>query len=633
MMIKPSSPERSFQSQATWYGLIFALALALRLLNLGRTPLNEAEARWAFQALELSRGHSFIPGAQPAYIILTGILFFLFNSSNGLARFLPALAGSLLVFLPLLFQRFTGRSVLLRRAGWVLALGLALDPGLTAISRQAGSSMMAISLGLLALGLVYDRRTALAGICAGLALLSGPALLQGALGLGLSLLLMNLLEKAGVPGLSEAAGDEATPRPDPINGRRCLAFAAGTVLIVGTALLRFPQGLAALADIFSDYIQGWLSASGVPALLLPAAILLYQPLAIVLGLIAVGRAWFSKQNDEAETWLGRLLGIWVLIALALGMLLPARQVQEAAWALAPLLGLAALELAHYLPLDEIKAYLQGKNILAGAQFNPGRPFIQGTVFIPVAAGQAVLLVFFSVLAWHNLLRLSVAQAPSYLYAAVLGGILLMTIIITLLVGAGWSIETTTQGVLWGIVLVLGFYTLLGTWRASQLPFGGVRELWIASPASGQVQELLTTLTDLSSHKKGQTDALDVTIAVPSASLQWALRQFNQVSVVDQISPDALPYAIITSKDQLLTGRAASYRGQTLVWRITPGWSGLLPPNLLRWITYREAPETATQMILWVRNDLFPGGTLNPPTAPTPAQNNPEQVPANPEPSK
>ena len=83
----------------------------------------------------------------------------------------------------------------------MLAFWLAVDPGLVIVSRQVNGPMMALSFSLLALGLWHAHRTAWAGIFAGLALLSGPAFWQGALGLGSAWLFYRLLlRSAAHPG-------------------------------------------------------------------------------------------------------------------------------------------------------------------------------------------------------------------------------------------------------------------------------------------------------------------------------------------------------------------------------------------------------------------------------------------------
>jgi len=93
----------------------------------------------------------------------------------------PAIAGSLLVLVPLFFKRELGSL-----AALILMTGLALDPGLVVMSRTLGSPMGAIGFGLLAVGLAYARRPLLAGVAAGLSLLSGQAVIAGLASMGLA---------------------------------------------------------------------------------------------------------------------------------------------------------------------------------------------------------------------------------------------------------------------------------------------------------------------------------------------------------------------------------------------------------------------------------------------------------------
>ena len=90
------------------YGLAFVLALGLRLYQLGADPLSEAEAGWALQALGLAHGQAVTLGSQPAYILITSQLFSILGDTNFLARFIPAMAGSLLIWLPFYFRRRLG---------------------------------------------------------------------------------------------------------------------------------------------------------------------------------------------------------------------------------------------------------------------------------------------------------------------------------------------------------------------------------------------------------------------------------------------------------------------------------------------------------------------------------------------
>src|SRR5688572_8776073 len=166
---------RHFKYEGWLYGLAFLLALSLRLVGLGDMALNDLEADLALQALQVSQGLRPALGPHPAYIMFTAPLFFLYGGgTNFLARLVPALAGSALVFAPLLFA-----DRLKPRPGLILAFFIALDPGLSAISRQVSSPILAITFLVFALGFWSQQRPRLAGVFAALALLGGPSVWPG----------------------------------------------------------------------------------------------------------------------------------------------------------------------------------------------------------------------------------------------------------------------------------------------------------------------------------------------------------------------------------------------------------------------------------------------------------------------
>ena len=63
------------------YSLIFITALLLRLTLLGRSPLVDSEAAWAFQAWQIHLGEQISVGSQVGYLSFTEILFSLFGGS------------------------------------------------------------------------------------------------------------------------------------------------------------------------------------------------------------------------------------------------------------------------------------------------------------------------------------------------------------------------------------------------------------------------------------------------------------------------------------------------------------------------------------------------------------------------
>jgi len=575
-------------SETLLYLLAFALALALRLFRLEAAPLTDFEAKWALQAWDTIQGSKPILGPQPAYVIITSGLFYLYTGLNALARLLPAVAGSLLVFLPWLFKPYTGSSLQLKRAGVILAFFLALDPGLVALSRTAGSPMTALSFGLLTLGCMAARKPKLAGTLGALALLSGPTLLEGLLGLGLAWLAARLLAQAGWLNPPENM-QQTDPGGSPFAWKKMLLFGLGTFLIVGTGLLIVPQGLAAFASTISAYLTGWVTPTSVPTLRILSALVFYQPLAIVFGLAGALMAWINLNKPQPGFYFGRLLSLWALMALFAAIIYPGHEVSSAAWALIPLWGLASLSLAGLFPEDE-------------ENFS-----------FATALGHAGLIAFFLILVGHNLLRLESLSASPILYAAVVGGIFLMGAIVTVLVVAGWSLKTALWGLSWGITAVLLVMMFSFTWKAAILYPNGANELWTTGPAAGQMNELVDTVTDLSWWNKSQPHELDVVITSNAPSLRWAFRSFENaqykaaVSSPDTPSVIIVPNAITDGSQQSLT-LPASYRGQDLVLRKTPAWTSAIPTDLIRWLAFRQAPSTSETLILWVRNDLFPGGS-------------------------
>ena len=125
------------------------------------------------------------------------------------------------------------------------------------------------------------------GIAAGLALLSGPDVLIGLLGLGIAYGIACLLgffkDDELFPGEQTSEDPERSPTRD---WRTVLLFGGGTVLLVGTLFFLYPQGLGAWAASLSTFLQGWMRPSSIPFGRLLSAIVFYAVLALVFGLAA-----------------------------------------------------------------------------------------------------------------------------------------------------------------------------------------------------------------------------------------------------------------------------------------------------------------------------------------------------------
>jgi len=560
---------KKIRTEHILYLLALLLALGLRLLNLGKAPLSDFEADWALQSMALARGESVNLGALPGYIFPTTLLFYLFESTNFMARLWPALAGSFLVLAPFAFRDRLGQ-----KAALIIAFGLALDPGMVALSRLAGGPMLAIAFTILALALLYAGQSAWGGVTVGLALLSGPMVITGLLGVGITLGLARLMgfwhnEESPLDG--EAS--QNPPRSTETDWRRVLIFGGGTFLVVATLFLRFPQGLGAWATTFSAYSQNWFVAPQIPAGRLLAAIFFYAVLALVFGLVAAIRGWAQRQNTA------RALSIWLLIALMLPMLMPGRQVSDVAWVLLPLWALAGMELARY-------AYWSEKGLISLAQ----------------AAAVVVLLVII----WLTLAALSSATPEAVQsYWIVAGAAVMIGVLVTLLVYFGWSWQVARNGLVWGMFIGLGTYCLASVFGISQVRPSSPQEWWMPVPTTRYADLLEITLKDLALSQTGNADFLEVVSTVEAPSLQWVLRDITGVSYVDSLDSDTTPSIVITRADDYSGLRQDLYRGQDFGWWDFPGWGGALPWEPIKWLTSREAVVVTEDVIVWVRLDLFP----------------------------
>ena len=581
------------------YSLAFLLALGLRLFMLGAPALTDFEAGWANQAFGLAHGQNVALGPQPFYVLFTGLLFRVLVSSNFLARLLPALSGSLVVFVPFFFRHRLSRTIAL-----IAAFGLALDPLLVAISRTAGDIMPVISFTLLALGAFYSMKPALAGLLGGLALLSGPAVLPGMIGLGLTWGGVTLAGKLDMvsPEVSTEVSTAGSSEPENLKNaptqrvRLFLLVLAGTLFFGGTLFMVYPQGLSALGATLPAYFGGWTSQSGIPLLRLVAALIIYQPLALILGVAGILRSW---RRGSENSWIFKGLSIWVCLALALALVYPARQIGDLAWVIIPLWALAAKEIELNLPKrGEVHDHL-------------------------LSLGQALLIIILIVFSWINLVGFSQGVILTRNFrlnsAVVLVGTLVMVLLTTLLVSLGWSWRVARRGLVWAIIGVLGVFQLSGVWGGLRLDRNVRQELWVRYPVVQESDLLLKTLDNLSEWNTGQKTSLDLVVLVDSPSLRWVLRDWVQARFASELTADDLPATLITYKDQATPRLTDVYRGQDFAWDIFPGWQGIVPLDFMRWLAFRQAPTQSIQVILWARADLFPDGALSTPggAAPNP----------------
>jgi hypothetical protein len=560
--------QRTINAEMGLFVLAFLVALAIRLIGLGRNPLTNAEATWALQALELARGGSPVLGGQPGYIVLTAFLFFLTSASDFVARFLPAIAGSMIVWATYLFRPYFGRTPAL-----FLAFFLAIEPGLVAVSRQADGLMFAMAFGLLSAGFLYQRKAIPAGIFAGMALLGGPGFWMGLLIAALAFLSYRLLSPSPTPTLEEDIS-ESISQPEIWPWRAALPWMVGTMVILGTLFLWVPAGISAIFTSLTAFLSGWAQPVVFPAGRMFILLVAYAPLAIILGGAGLIASLVSRHRTDM------FLVFWFFAALLIVVIYPGRHAPDLVWALVPLWALAARQATRFLELarSDLTAF----------------------------AGQLSLVFVLLIFTWLNFVFLSSqpegAQANQMRWLTMAGSLLLM-LVVAVLVAWGWSSQSAAGGLIWGLTAVLLIYTVSSTVNAGGLGRRPDAELWNRSPYVDQADLMLMTATQMSQWNTRAADALElVVVDVPAASLQWALRNYGAAHIASVLMPGTDPSMVITEEEEQ-PALAAGYTGQRFVWQRAPIWDGI---SWMRWAIVRAAPIRLTNIILWVRTDLHPG---------------------------
>jgi hypothetical protein len=575
--------DKSIRIEDGLYLVALGLALLVRLILLGRLMLTAHEAGYAWQAYQVSQGQPVGIANHPAYVLLTGLLFIVFGSGEVLARLLPVLVGSAVILFPYLLRDQLGR-----KAALIAAFGLALDPLLIAFSRQAGSPMMA--LGFLALGWFFWQRshTLAAGIFWGLMLLSGPSLVFGIL---VMLISWGLFSFVGGYRISLTLEKDQL-RPVGIGVLVCLAA-------FGTLFMLYPEGLSFMLQAVPDYFVNWFGggggAQGVPLAQALLAFPIYQPLALLFGLLV----FFERRNFNQPQLVFLMCAF--LAALLLMLANPGRQIWMTVWALIPLWLLAGTVLDRFVhtPAQEDRLWVWGETVfylvlLAYWWFNLSKLTTNYGLFFQSGV---------------NLLDFASLDANTKVYAVRLLVTFLIPVLIvvmTFIVYRGWSQQASIQGVAWSVSIFLVFYLVTaGSGFTADLT-QVASELWVEGPSSGYAAELMQAIEEASEQITGTQDQVDLVYQIDTPLVHWLLRNMPNASYQPVLNPNQLPSVIMNQSFELNGSLSEFYSGQHHALQLERFWDGRpVPQDFDRWLVYRDSPLVKDWVVLWTRVDLFP----------------------------
>lgn len=472
-----------------------------------------------------------------------------------------------------------------RTASVFLAFALALDPALTAASRQADGQIIAITFLMFGLVFLMNRKPAYAGVFMGMALLGGPSIWLGG---GIALFLILWMRFRPLPGeifqtdsQTRDAGLVGGAVKDSLFAREFLIWLAGTLIFAGTLFFIIPTGLSAALNSLRAFFEGFVSSASLAGKKslqqVFMAFLVYEPFLIVLGIWSMLSNWYKK--DPWDVFLSR----WVLLALLMVSLYSGRQVTDLVWVVIPLWILSARFLTRV-------SWFQMEDYL-------------------LTIGQAGLIFVLLGFAWLNLLGAAganVSDVDRQIRSLTILGTLTLILLITILVWWGWSREIALRGAGLAFIAFSMLYLVFSVWSSAGLGRAPYAELWNHSASPIDASLLVKTIGDVSMFNTGERDVMDVTVSgISSPALQWQLRDMKTVYYVESLSGEDRPSLVITP-GQEKPSWGESYSGQDFVWKRAPAWSLILPQEWLRWTLFREAPMDDETIILWVRSDLMIG---------------------------
>jgi uncharacterized protein (TIGR03663 family) len=277
------------------YAGVFSLALFLRLLRLDAAPLSPSEAAQALAALHAGLPP---PDGSPVLYAINSLLMSLFSASDAGVRLIPALTGSALALAPALFRDSLGRLGALGAA-----LILAVSPVALVASRSLDGEVIAVActLALIALLRRYqatrDARYAFgAAIALGVGLASGPGIYTALIALGASALALRF----AVGSRSDAAAPSMWQSLlDSPNRLQIVAALLGALVLSSTGAFIRPAGLGAAGDALTAWLNAFRQASGSSAFDIVQVLLIYEPLALVVGLVGLGQVLAGRRRVDS----------------------------------------------------------------------------------------------------------------------------------------------------------------------------------------------------------------------------------------------------------------------------------------------------------------------------------------------
>jgi len=558
--------------------LLLLLAFWLRFINLGVMPLSGLEAKPALSSLNISQYKITESDNQPLYISLTSLLFEFINSSNLLARFLPAFAGSVMILLVYFYYpKLTSGEVL------SLALLLAIDPAFISISRQVDSRILVITFFIASMGFLYKKKYLLAGISSALLVLSGLYFWHVTLICLIYILFIECFEKIAHNRIFGTLIKTIIKQGD--WKKYILCFSLSLVLF-GTRFLSAPLPINQIVQSFIDYFNGWINNSGVFSQAPLTLIVLFTgyPLFILIGSIEV--IWTLIEHKRSIY----LIFWFLIISFFITLAYPVAEHVDIIF---------IIPFYFYFFIQFLMRFIQK---------------LKGNLKTSLLA--TIPIISLIAIIWLTILRTINFTSGIYeieqLLIVIIGCLLLIGIIL-IIVSWGWSYTCAINSVTLALVLILGIYHLSTTAHILGASSTQETEVWWIDGYFKDSELVLKSIDRISLMNSGLNNETDIVIEGSSLpSVSWLLRQYN-LKTIDKYSRFSSP-AIIITKEEKPSFLDSSYRGFKFILTTKPYWiedikKYFLTKDFYQWLFLRKNMVKNEEYYLWAQADLFPGNNI------------------------
>ncbi|MBN1934363.1 MAG: glycosyltransferase family 39 protein [Anaerolineae bacterium] len=556
------------------YLVILIVALALRLGGLGLRIMDEVEAGQAGQAWRLINAPALTASGAYSPLLLTAqaILFALFGASDGTARLFPALIGGLMALLPWLVRDRLGRFGAL-----AASLALALSPTLIYSARYAdgGGLLAAFLLASVVLTLAWARERHPAyvwarAICGACALLADPRVVGAALALGIAWAVERFLFKRDLIASAREGAD----------WKRFALVGGAAWVLLATAFVFNPGGLGVWADFPAQWVAHLSPVINGQSVAYPlAALVVYEPLLLLFGLIGAVELIWRKDEASILSWLA--LGLFLLALLSGG-----RNASDVALICAVLA----------LPTGQVI-----ESLIANWR-QEGRLIREGA-FLGVALVILIYLIFETTMYADALYRQN-QNMNNFLWLWLLAVALIFVLLGLYL---AWFGPRSTWRALGGtLVVVLALIALSTSVRLNFSHIDDPHELHIRVAPYAGIRDALQTMERRAWQQAGYPISLPVAVEARLGPIwRWYLRDWEQVDFVDTLSTEVRAPVLLTSAAEASPALGEQYTGQDFVVRKWWKPAFLDDTDTLTWWLYGKSSTYAVKLdsvILWTRTD-------------------------------